>query len=255
MRYELRPMSFGDILDGAFKLYRDHFVTFLAIAAIPTILVQLLTGLLFPDFVGQPKPQVDVGRAMGFAGTMMIVGSVLYWIETAALTVVVADVYLGRPSGFSSAYRRAWRVLGKLIAASLVWTLAVMGGLMLLIIPGVLLMFRWLLYAQVLVVEEVDVGDSLRRSRDLTRGLKGKLFLLMLVVGLVSIAITLGAQALAQPLARQIPVLGALIQGVPQILFAPLSSAVMTLAYFDARIRKEGFDLQVLAREVLGGKE
>jgi len=34
------------------------------------------------------------------------------------------------------------------------------------------------------------------------------------------------------------------------VLVSPLTSIVATLVYFDLRIRQEGFDLQVMAREV-----
>jgi hypothetical protein len=36
------------------------------------------------------------------------------------------------------------------------------------------------------------------------------------------------------------------------LVLAPLAPAVLTLSYFDCRVRKEAFDLKVLAEETLG---
>lgn len=39
---DLRPLSLGEILDRAFSLYRNHFLLFVGIAAIPQLLILAL---------------------------------------------------------------------------------------------------------------------------------------------------------------------------------------------------------------------
>ena len=46
-------------------------------------------------------------------------------------------------------------------------------------------------------------------------------------------------------------VLAVAISGVAQIFIYPLFYCVLTVAYYDLRVRKEGFDLEVLASTLL----
>ena len=46
---QLRPMSLGDLFDTAFRLYREHFVTFVGIVAllqVPLAIVQFMIQVL-----------------------------------------------------------------------------------------------------------------------------------------------------------------------------------------------------------------
>jgi hypothetical protein len=41
-----------------------------------------------------------------------------------------------------------------------------------------------------------------------------------------------------------------LVQQVPAIVVSPILAVIATLLYYDARIRKEGFDIEVMAAEL-----
>ena len=108
------------------------------------------------------------------------------------------------------------------------------------------------LTAQVLTLEEgVGVFGAFGRSWELTRGRKGKVFGTALVGGLVFylvpyvlvFVVTLVVHALIPPLGR---VFGALSQFLP-IVSAPLFVSCFTLLYYDLRVRREAFDLQLLS--------
>ena len=60
MTTELRPLSFGELLDRTFSYYRSHFWVFVGIMAIPQIL--LVAVALLTDALAQPVGPVDVER-------------------------------------------------------------------------------------------------------------------------------------------------------------------------------------------------
>ena len=146
----LRPRSVPEILDQAFRMYRRHFLTFLAIIAVVHVPLQLLIQGLTISMMGNYYTISDftegttgtnellVGMLILYLAIMAL--SVVYWILQnvcqGALTVAIADSYMDRPVNFAGAYRG---VLAKL------WPLLGAVGLQLLIgiaifLPAVLLM-------------------------------------------------------------------------------------------------------------------
>lgn len=271
MAYEIKERSVGEILDAAFQIYRNHFGVFVGVAlcvVVPSALAVslvnwLVTGSFDPmalEAGSQGAPGSDaspeLARAMrsGLA-TMFTLPIQLFAgvLEDAVLTLTVADVYLGRPVSMRSGFRRSFALLGALLAASLLKGIGIVIGFVCLIVPGILVMLRWLLSTQAIVIENQTGRGSLGRSRELTADNYGRLLLLMLVMTVIGMALHFGLQALLPDAIEHAPVLGQLLQQVPQIVVAPVSSAALTLAYFDLRVRKEGFDLEHLARGLGGG--
>lgn len=270
MAYEIKERSLGEILDGAFQLYRNHFGVFLGVAlciALPATLFSmsvtwLITGHM--DLAGaleaaQAQTGADMSgteakSVLGHVARVMLAMSVTvpvvmaaYVLESAAMTLIVSGAYLGQTLSIAAGLRRACARLWPLLGASALAGLGVVLGLLFLIVPGVLLMIRWFFVTPAIVIEGHDAKASLARSRDLTEGAYGRLFLLFILLALLSWAIHLGLGALVPDALEAIPVLSQLVDTVPQALVSPLSTAAFTLAYFDVRVRKEGFDLERLA--------
>jgi hypothetical protein len=128
---------------------------------------------------------------------------------------------------------------------------------MLVLIPP---LFLWIFISlsfvsQVIVLENRGVGDALQRSWDLVRGAWWRVFgayLLLLLLGvivdlstsLVSLAIGLtGASWAVQNIVVQFVTL------LLTVVYRPVTLAGMTLLYFDLRVRKEGYDLQMALDE------
>jgi hypothetical protein len=115
------------------------------------------------------------------------------------------------------------------------------------------------LTAPALVVERLPSGTAaLGRSWTLTRGARWKLagvfvpLVLLLFVPMIGIALLVGIIAALAGLDQNaspgsVDVFGAAFAGLVQMLVAPLFNCALTIAYYDQRIRKEGFDLELLA--------
>jgi hypothetical protein len=244
----LRPLSVGEILDVSFTLYRRHFATLGTIAVLCSGLPVLLS--LYIEASGGVWQNIPL--------TLMyyVVFTVLSSIATAATVFVVSESYLGRPLTAASALHRATPLLGRLIVCSLLFAIVVGFGFLFFMIPGIVLLCGLLLAFPALVLEPGNSPTgALSRSWSLTRGSRLRMLgLLVTIVILLYVPIVaLGAIAtLVLPADSGTAVLtpGLLtmaVVGVLQMLLYPLLYCVLTVAYYDLRVRKEGFDLEVLA--------
>lgn len=130
----LRPMNVGDILDQTFTLYRKNFATLVSIVAVvqvPLLILQIAAGLVFglsPDlFNNAGRAGTDFSSAQALAllvaGITFVAAALLAAIasvfETAALSVVVSERYLGRAISTRQAYARTLRRWPSLLGAIL----------------------------------------------------------------------------------------------------------------------------------------
>jgi hypothetical protein len=281
---DLRPMGIGDILDRTFRLYRSHFMPFflimLAVQAI-AFLTSLAWRVAFASGVGTAYRGGSTAAAFGpsfFIGfpLLMIIVIVLNQIGIATLTAAVSSAYLQQQVSVRQAYLAVRDKLGRLIGAALLTSLLILLGLMLCLVPGVYFMLSYMLVSEVVVLENLGPITAMRRSKELMRVKTDKGFvrnnitkasvilLITLILGAVVGAVVTIPFAIARTASRH-PELAALdvmspltiLQGVltamVQAAVAPIGRIAMVLFYYDIRIRKEGFDLEVLAA-ALGSK-
>lgn len=174
----------------------------------------------------------------------------LYALGLGVLIAAIADAYLGRPLGVRQAFSRVRPLLASLLGGYVLAGLRIVLGLLLLVIPGLVWAMSYLLVTQAVVVEGKGARAALERSKKLSRGGRGRLALLGLVVGLIQVALQWGFAAVLPAAVQRLPLLALLLQQLPAILVLPLYPAVLTVAYFDLRVRKEAFDLELLAQAV-----
>jgi uncharacterized membrane protein len=126
-----------------------------------------------------------------------------------------------------------------LVAIFLIWL-----GLTLLIIPGLILYTMWFVGLQACVVERLGPWTSLRRSRELTKGHRWKLFglaLLLIITSLGSLLLEFELTVVAGPM---VGLVGKLIWKGIWVAFA---SVVVAVTYQDLRVIKEGIDIEQIA--------
>lgn len=236
----LRPMGLLEIVDETFRLYRRHFAVFFGIAAV----------IYVPWGVLQGVPGVAALAGLLLAPFMLVAQS--------ALTKAVSDRYLGTPLSVGEAYRYIGRRFWPLVLTMLLAYLMVLAGLLLLIIPGIIFSFWIALTAQVFVIEDKRYSQAIWRSKFLIgQGTWAELIVLMLIIGLLTMVIqfVLGALVGTSMLGINqeevgMPMHAAILFGLLEALAMPLSQIATVLLYYDSRIRKEGFDIQILAKEM-----
>jgi len=217
-------------------------------------------------------------------------------IALAAVTHAVSEAYLGRRSTVRDSYRsihgKFWRLMGVIlnvalrlfgllvvvfaviagVGAVLIGALAVARGqavvaaatvllVLLLYILGlaafVYLALRYAVSIPALMIENLGVFATVRRSVQLTRGRRGQIFiafLLAAIIGYVGFIVfqapftiaTLIALFRNHHLPTWLALLASISGAVGGTVTGSISMIVLVLCYYDTRIRKEAFDLQFM---------
>ncbi len=238
----LRPLSLGEVLDTSFGLYRSMFAPLITVAAVCQVLPMLLAV-----YLGASGPML---AHLGWSVLYLALAVILSALGVAASTFIVSDAYLGHATPATVALSRARAFLGKLIAVSLLSWFLIGLGLVLLIVPGLILLAGLVLSTVVMVLEAPPSATAaMGRSWELTRGFRNKVFLAMCVAFLLlavpGIAIGGAAAMLGETTGTSVGVL--VLESLLQIFIYPYVYVVMTVLYYDLRVRKEGFDLELLA--------
>ncbi len=275
---DLRPLSFGELLDRTFSLYRKHFWIFVGIMAIPQVFITAasiifqsaqgrLGGSVPANGPGVGNPAFVLGVVGGvFLGSfaLMLVYSVTYAVALGATTFAVSEFHLGHSITIREAYRKIKGRGRSLFNLFLMWSIRIFGCIMTLILAplGVLMALWYAVSVPALVLEKCKPGQALKRSRLLTDGFRGRIFvtvILMLLISWTVAALVQGPfsgamfyfqfKGIAPPF--WLTILTVLAGGVAGSFTGPLLMIALVLIYYDIRVRKEGYDLQLMA-EALG---
>jgi hypothetical protein len=174
---------------------------------------------------------------------------VVAWVYF-ALTSSAADAYLGQSLHIGQSLRKAIARTTALMGTGFLYYAGIGLALILLVIPAVYASVAWAVFLPVMAVEGKSGTGALGRSADLTSRARGRVGLLMLFMFIVTIAAHSGVTGFVPGDLRQDVWLGSLLEQIPVLLVAPLGSCLYVLIYFDGRIRDEGWDLEMRARDV-----
>jgi membrane-anchored glycerophosphoryl diester phosphodiesterase (GDPDase) len=260
----LRQMGIGELIDAAIKLYRAEWkvlIGILAFVLVPLTFLQAYVTRTLPGAFTQDPGFVPTEAAQtAFISSSILSAVQLLFIQpflTAAVARAAANIYLGEPVGVGPTYRFALTKVHSILWISLLSVLAAIVGFILLIIPAFLVFIRFMFGSTVLVVEGKKGTKALGRSWRLAKGHFWRLFGTVILAGLMAAII---ASVLAIPgnlVADAVGPTGwpirALGDSLATVLTTPFSTLIAVLLYFDLRIRKEAFDLEVMAQELPPG--
>lgn len=242
MQYEIRTMSLAEVLDTSFRILRDHFVPIVGISAILNVPVALGQSLI--------QVEAEAGAAASVPLLTLAFGLLSFGLVSpivgAAITHVIGEVYLGREAKVGESFRMALRILIPLVGTTLLMSVLMVGALLLLILPGIWFMLGVMVVTQVMVLERSFGMTAIRRSLELMKGNRGRVFLIVFVVTLVSLVLNF-AFGLA---AASLPWLGGLATGISGAVTGAFTSVALVVLYFEIRCRKEAFEIEHLARLV-----
>jgi hypothetical protein len=184
-----------------------------------------------------------------------------YLLGTVACYRAIADTYLGRETDAKESLRYAGSRLGATLWLTIVLVVGLVAGFIALILPGIWLSIAWSVAYPVMLVEGTGGVAALKRSFKLTEGrwwaTLGRLlvaYILVLVFTTVaSLLFLIPAEWAVSDTSFGALVLESAANFVVSLVTTPFIAAVATLVYFDLRVRKEGFDLALLAERMGGG--
>jgi len=248
----LEPMTTGMILDRSFRLYMQNFALMVALSAMVNVPLLIFS-------VGAPLLQQTnivfacLGALVGLV-TVCLSLLIVAPLVTGAATKAIGERFLGNEITAVEALKFAWNYVFTLLLIQIVVGLIVFAGFLLLIVPGIIWGLSYSLVSPITVLEKSKDGAAIRsRSWHLVKGHRWKAFGVLVVVfiaqflpGSVSILIQFSF-GLDSPVASAV---GNMISGIAGLLTYPLTPIAFTLLYYDLRIRKEGFDLEMLSRAI-----
>ncbi|MFQ5703257.1 MAG: hypothetical protein ACE5HT_04470 [Gemmatimonadales bacterium] len=268
--YEIRAMSFGEIIDGAFALYRHDFGLLVGIAVITTGIPTILNVYLTAVGIELANPVLLLLWVLLLSVGGLMAGAATVW--------VISEIYLGMEPDLGESLRFALTKMAKLFIAGLakyfvIWLAAVVPGaiggvgialagvsvpsvmiLLIAVAAGlgavVILASGYAVVTQAVVLEDdTSATDALRRSWSLTKGFKRKAFGLGVVL-LVLFAVPYMVVGVLGALVPSLEVVIAAAGGFLQLIVYPIFACAFTLLYYDLRVRNEAFDLEHLSQQL-----
>jgi hypothetical protein len=244
LRFSGNPLEFLNLIEQ--QPLMSIGLGFLAIILWTTASLLLKAGtirIISDSYLGQ---EPDLGIALRF-GAAKIVPLLLVTLSKGLLIVLI---YLFGALGIGLMV-----VLGRLLGPA-IGALMIFAG-----VVGLAWFVVWVacgygVTTPIVVLEDLSSSfDSFSRSWELTRGVRGKVFgtvavawlmsqfLPQMVVGGISGALGAMGNLSLQPL---FVVLASLLG----IILAPILPCALTLLYYDLRVRREAFDLQILSEQL-----
>jgi hypothetical protein len=191
-----------------------------------------------------------------------------------AVTKAVSDKYIGNSATAAASLKEAWGCVGTLLLTQFVAGLVVILGLMLLVVPGILWMLSYSLIAPVVIIEAtgrsrqvysltgrsvpvvMERSEIRRRSWDLVKGNRGRIFIIFAVIFVLTMLMNAGGGSVVsmffEATSSTAGAIRTIFSDVIQIVVSPLQTIAITLMYYDLRIRKEDFDLDMLSQAIGG---
>jgi hypothetical protein len=257
MTTALRPLSTGELLDRTFSLYRSHFGLFVGIFALPylVVLAYQCIGLVFQS----PSPQLsNMLTTMIWSMGSLLLTLMVSAASQAATIVAVSNLHLDRPASVADSFARVKGNFLGVMVLSFIVSLVSFLACFAFIVPGVMLFIMWSLAVPVKVLENQGIFDSMSRSMELTKGGRARIFVIALLILLLVFAVTSlfqwpvliaagfslrgGIQRMSS--GWQLALL--VTSFVSRSLVGALATIALSLVYYDQRVRKEAFDLQLM---------
>lgn len=252
-------MRIGELVDAAIKLYRQHWKSVITIAAViivPVAAVQTILLSRVPNLEPGEVPTPDqMGTLFSALSVAILVQVLTTPLLTGGLSWLAAKFYLGENPSVQEAFAVAVSNFFSLLWVGILTFLAALVGFIFLIIPGIIIALRLTFSATALVVEGVKGTKALGRSWRLSKGSMGKIFLTLVVSfilvflfqAIIGVPIAIIADAVGGGLGFVLTFAG---DALASTIITPFAMIVIVLLYFDTRIRKEGFDLTLMAQEI-----
>lgn len=313
----LEPMSTGDVIDRAVRLYRRNFASLIGIVAIPTLVGYLSSLMFWHGYTSLLSAAMNASGVGAESIVMLTLGSLGYPLYMFLLLATVAGLsrtvgdhlMMGESITLRKSLSAVWTRRGNIVLLALL-LLAILIGLYVVfsivifalvlsgsVIAGVMsaarlpqwatitlvviltlaflaaaiflfcqIVARVVFMPQVVMIEGESAGSALARAIRLGKGNWHRVGAILLFTYFVTLSML---SAMTLPVVAGLYLAGystteflmspgwtivySSFSDIARLLSLPIWIVSFTLLYFDSRVRKEAYDLELLAREVAPG--
>jgi len=238
--------SIGRVIGDSFGVYARNFVSFTALALViglVSLAFQLL--ILVPMMVSGSQDPTQINWGLVFLGS--VIPMVVNALTQATIIYGTFQDLRGQRAGIGDCITRGLISIVPVIIGSILLSLGVSVGLMLIIVPGLILLVMWWVYIPAIVVESKGIFEAFGRSRELTRGRRWHLLGLILIVGIVVLIVSFAIGKALQDATGQVSTVGSIIQYAVLSVLTAFNSVLVAVGYYYLRAEKEGTDVNAIA--------
>jgi hypothetical protein len=258
-----QPQSIGGVLDTTFQLYKASLVKLIPLSLLMEIAGSLQYIYVFTRGGANPADPLAMLNMMQGGGywLSLLAGMIAStWIMSAAY-LRIAAIGTGGDLGNGTALQATLTRLPALVAMVILFTLALMIGTLLLIIPGLILMVSLILCFATALFDNKGPVSALTESHRLVWGNWWRTFVVLSVGVIVIVVIYVVAGMIVGVIAPLLVVGGAgaddvalfalvsvvLLIAIMSLLLTPFYIALAIAIYWDLKLRKDGGDLAARA--------
>lgn len=259
-----KPEPIGVVLDGAVELYRHAFracwpITLVGTAVVTGVRMTADRPIANVTFTGQGTQQLftefsQAFKAMNAAAASSILNSLLILLlELLIYAVLFAQMHHVAARGQALSAREALvvgcRRLPGMLVAGLIWTIAVVVGMFIFLVPGIFLWGKLEFWVAAAFVDDVGALGGLGRSWELTRGNWWRsvtavsiAFILVAVFGTAADMLAFVVLGFTRDLTTLL-LATQILQGIGAVFVLPMLPAAALAIYYDMKLRRDGADL------------
>lgn len=274
-------MPLGELLDETFRLYRRHFTVIAGVALaviLPNLVITLVSGsyranpFSFLQQVLQNANNPDAlqqiqNRQSQFTSSPLYLLSfplavILFPFTIGAVYYAATSLAAGNAETVSSILLGTLRRYFGLFGVAILSILVLLGGILIITIPVVIWVeIRWAVAFPALLAERIGPVRAVGRSWNLVKGSWWRTVGILIVVSILVSIIQSALAFLFGGIAALVPGLSDDVRAAVVTVVAALVDAIVgavtpiavTMLYLDLRVRKEGVDLDQLARQTSPG--
>jgi len=245
--------SVGSVLSTGFRIWAKNIIPFVLLTTV------IYAPLIIWGVVAvQGEPGLDqLLRVLHFARYSAAVILLLNIFVSAALTYGVVMELQGQRASIGACVATGFARFFPVLGVALLSALAVVGGMLALVVPGVIVTCMLYVATPASVIEKPGVMGALKRSRELTAGRKGSIFGLLLILAVLGFGANKLVAAVFLPNAGDPAHLDETYHRLATYMYADLARAIVVgsigavmaaVAYYYLRNSKEGTTADELAK-------
>ncbi len=246
------PLSIGGVLDNGIQLFKASvaktFPLALAgglISTLPQIFTQM-TGL-------GPYETALLGDSVGTVLGVVLITSLLAMAAYLAVLSIQDAMSNNRSMAIDEAVLTGLTRLPAMLGASILYVLAIIFGMILLIVPGIIISVYWILYAIAVVADRKGPVQSLGYSYQLIKGYWWRSAAILGVMGIIAMVLYAALMMLVAggviggvigyEESAGLLIFTSLTTALVSAAVTPLFYAILLVTYNDLKLRRGGDDL------------